>query len=161
MKAGKLHGGVITMPKHYFPSRTTGDKAFLARASTDKSGQGLAAAWLISIAIIASWMLALLFPLGLSFANSRHDSPSATTSYRSDHFLKGDRLSGTRAQEGHEVQPVGTRFPRALTSERRAPVGCDLAFSRLVRSGNFIARCVTMIDVPTELAQARSGRAFG
>ena len=146
------------MPKaHYFPSRTTGDKAFLARASTDKSGQGLAAAWLISIAIIASWMLALLFPLGLSFANSRHDSPSAITSYPSDHFLKGDRLSGTRAQEGHEVQPVGTRFPR----ERRAPVGCDLAFSRLVRSGNFIARCVTMIDVPTELALARSGRAFG
>jgi hypothetical protein len=146
------------MPKdHYFPSRTTGDKAFLARASTDKSVQGLAAAWLISIAIIASWMLALLFPLGLSFANSRHDSPS----YPSDHFLKGDRLSGTRAQEGHEVQPVNTRFPRAFTSERSAPVGCDLAFSRLVRSGNFIARCVTMIDVPTELALARSGRAFG
>jgi hypothetical protein len=78
------------MPKahYFFPSRTTGDKAFLARASTDKSGQGLAAAWLVSIAIIASWMLALLFPLGLSFANSRHDSPSATTSYPSDHFLK-------------------------------------------------------------------------
>ena len=83
------------MPKHYFPSRTTGDKA----ASTDKSGQGLAAAWLISIAIIASWMLALLFPLGLSFANSRHNSPSATTSYRSDHFLKGDRLSGTELKK--------------------------------------------------------------
>jgi hypothetical protein len=50
------------MPKaHYFPSRTTGDKAFVARASADKSGQRLAAAWLISIAIIASWMLALLF----------------------------------------------------------------------------------------------------
>jgi hypothetical protein len=80
------------MPKaHYFPSRTTGDKAFLARASTDKSGQGLAAAWLIGIAIIASWMLALLFPPGLSFANSRHDSPTGTTSYPSDHFLKGDR----------------------------------------------------------------------
>ena len=135
------------MPKaHYFPSRTTGDKAFLARASTDKSGQGLAAAWLIGIAIIASWMLALLFRRDYhsQIPGTTYQRPPPHT--RVDHFLKGDRLSGTRAQEGHEVQPVGTRFPR----ERRAPVGCDLAFSRLVRSGNSIARCVTTIDVPTE-----------
>ena len=89
-------------------------------------------------------MLAVLFPLGPSFYlhAPRQASASAISSLvvRS---VKGDRLTTEKAGQRREVDVIGTKSAPVSTGERKIPVGCDAAFSQLVKFGNFTARCVT------------------
>ncbi len=142
------------MPNDRYLPRTTETRS-IALAYPERNRQLLLAAWLVTTAIVASWMLALLFPLGPSFANfqaPRH-SPSVISS-SGGHSLKGDRLTSAKVRERSEVEPIGTKSPPASTGERKILVGCDLAFSRLVKAGNFVARCVTKIELPGQLTLA-------
>jgi hypothetical protein len=146
------------MPNDRYLPRTTETKS-IALACPQRNRQVLLAAWLVITAIVASWMLALLFPLGPSFANfqaTRHDSPSVNSNSDGD-SLKGDRLTSAKARGRNEVEPIGTQSPPVSTGERKIPMGCDLAFSRLVKTGNFTARCVTKIELPMQLRLALAG----
>ncbi len=139
----------------HLPSRTTKTRS-IALACPERTHQVLLAAWLVTTAILASWMLALLFPLGPSFVNfraPRHDSLSVISN-SGGHSLKADRLTSAKDRERSEVEPTGTKSPPVSAGERKIPVGCDLAFSRLVKSGNFIARCVSKIELPGQFALA-------
>ena len=115
-----------------------------AQVAPKRIRQVIAGAWLVSVAIVASWMLAVLFPLGPSFnlQATRHESASVTSSPGAQ-SAKGDRLGSGKARERREVEPIGTKSAPVSTGERKIPVGCDPAFSRLVKFGNFTARCVT------------------
>ena len=129
------------MPQdRYLASRTTN----IAQVAPKRIRQVIAGAWLVSVAIVASWMLAVLFPLGPSFnlQATRHESASVISSPGAQ-SAKGDRLGSGKARERREVEPIGTKFAPLSTGERKIPVGCDPAFSRLVKFGNFTARCVT------------------
>jgi len=126
------------MPQdRYLASRTTN----IAQVAPKRIGQVIAGAWLVSVAIVASWMLAVLFPLGPSFnlQATRHESALVI----STQSPKGDRLGSGKARERREVDPIGTKSAPVSTGERKIPVGCDPAFSRLVKFGNFTARFVT------------------
>ena len=37
--------------------------------------------------------------------------------------------------------------------QQRIPVGCEPAFSHLIKAGNFSTRCVASVDIPTRLAK--------
>ena len=127
------------MPQdRYLASRTTN----IAQVAPKRIRQVIAGAWLVSVAIVASWMLAVLFPLGPSFnlQATRHESALVISRAQS---AKGDRLGSGKARERREVEPIGTKSAPVSTGERKIPVGCDPAFSRLVKFGNFTARCVT------------------
>ena len=129
------------MPQdRYLASRTTN----IAQVAPKRIRQVIAGAWLVSVAIVASWMLAVLFPLGPSFnlQATRHESALVISSPGAQ-SAKGDRLGSGKARERREVEPIGTKSAPVSTGERKIPVGCDPAFSRLVKFGNFTARCVT------------------
>ncbi len=143
------------MPNDRYLPRTTKTRS-IALAYPERNRQLLLAAWLVTTAMAASWMLALFFPLGPSSGNfqaTRRDSP-AVISNSDGHSLTGDRLSSAKARERGKVEPIGTKSPPVSAGERKIPIGCDLAFSRLVKSGNFTARCVTKIELPIQLALA-------
>ena len=132
---------MITTPQdRYLPSGTTN----IAQVAPKRIRQVIAGAWLASVAIVASWMLAVLFPLGPSFnlQATRHKSALVISSPGAQ-SAKGDRLGSGKARERREVEPIGTKSAPVSTGERKIPVGCDPAFSRLVKFGNFTARCVT------------------
>jgi len=44
---------------------------------------------------------------------------------------------------------VQTRVADPAEDVQRIPVGCETAFSHLIKAGNFSARCVASADVPT------------
>jgi hypothetical protein len=121
----------------YFPSRTTN----AAQVESKVMRQAILGSWVVSVAIVAAWMLAVLFPVGPSFyfQSSRHDSALVISSPGAA-SAKSDRLISARERREGEV---GTKSTPVSTSVRNTPVGCDAAFSRLVKVGNFTARCVT------------------
>jgi hypothetical protein len=41
----------------------------------------------------------------------------------------------------------------AEDTQQLIPVGCELAFSHLIKTGNFSTRCVASVDIPTRLAK--------
>ena len=41
----------------------------------------------------------------------------------------------------------------AEDTQQRIPVGCEPAFSHLIKTGNFSTRCVASADIPTRLAK--------
>lgn len=96
----------------------------------------LIGAWLIGSAMIA---LALAFlPIGPGTSSASVIAPWSASPFSigktiSNSALKGDRLPQLR--RGFE----------RLQSDRPStiPVGCEAAFSKLVRVGNFTSRCVT------------------
>ena len=130
------------MPQDRYLSLHT--KTNVAQVAPERIRQLVAGAWLVSLAIVASWMLAVLYPLGPSFnlQASRYEFASIISN-PSAQSVKGDRLGSGKARERREVEPIGTKFAPVSTGERKIPVGCDPAFSRLVKFGNFTARCVT------------------
>jgi hypothetical protein len=132
---------VITVPQdRYLPSGTMK----IAQVAPKRIRQVIAGAWLVSVAIVASCMLAVLFPLGPSFNLQATWYESALViSSPSAQSAKGDRLRSGKVRERREVEPIGTKSAPVSAGERKIPVGCDPAFSRLVKFGNFTARCVT------------------
>jgi hypothetical protein len=122
-----------------FPSRTASTAQIGPRAIR----QAVLGGWLVSVAIVAAWMLAVLFPAGQSvhFEAPRPEIALVTSSLGAP-SAKGDRLISKKAQERREGE-VGTQSTPVPTGVRKIPVGCDAAFSRLVKFGNFTARCVT------------------
>ena len=94
---------------------------------------GLIGAWLIGSAIIAFALACLPIGPGTSSASVMAPwsaSPFSIGKTISNSALKGDRLP---------------RLRHGVESNRPAniPVGCEAAFSKLVRVGNFTSRCVT------------------
>jgi hypothetical protein len=93
-------------------------------------------AWLIGSALIA---LALTFlPIGIGPSSAgviapASNSPASFDGTMSNGALKGDRLPQAR----HDVEKLQSNTPVTI------PVGCEAAFSKLVRVGNFTSRCVT------------------
>lgn len=86
-------------------------------------------AWLGASVVIALGLACLPIVTGPSSA-----SVIAIGSTISNSALKGDRLTVPRASVA----------PKSEVSKPSAiPVGCEAAFSKLVRVGNFSSRCVT------------------
>ena len=77
---------------------------------------------------------------------------------------KADRLSGILFEERWNAVPaplIGTRneqsqreTPWAETHIEKIPFSCELAFSRLVKTGNFSTRCIATAGTSRELAAA-------
>jgi hypothetical protein len=77
---------------------------------------------------------------------------------------KADRLSGTSFEERWKAVPTrstGTpnqrsqrKTPWAETHIEKIPFSCELAFSRLVKTGNFSTRCVATAGTSRKLAAA-------
>jgi hypothetical protein len=55
--------------------------------------------------------------------------------------LKGDRFSSARLKRSSAVKVW--KAPPTSKGTAKIPIGCDPAFSGIVRYGNFAARCVT------------------
>jgi hypothetical protein len=130
------------MPQDRYLSLRT--KTNVAQVAPERIRQLVAGAWLVSLAIVASWMLAVLNPLGpwFNLRASRYESASIISN-PGVQSVKGDRLTSGKVRERREVEPIGTKSAPLSTGELKIPVGCDPAFSRLLKSGNFTARCVT------------------
>ena len=104
----------------------------------------IAGVWLVTVAIAAAWMLAVLFPFepSFNFQAARHKSASVISNAGAQ-AVKGDRLTSAKPWERRAVERIGAKSAPVSTGEQKIPVGCEPAFSRIVKSGNFTARCVT------------------
>ena len=89
---------------------------------------GVISTWLIGSALIALALACL--PIGTGPSSASGIALSGTIS---NSALKGDRLPQAR----HGVEKLQSNTPTSI------PEGCEAAFSKLVRVGNFTSRCVT------------------
>jgi hypothetical protein len=99
-------------------------------------------------------LLGLLFPFGPSESNWKLAAPPSSLSVFEvvpNRAAKGDRLSSMQTTI-HDSIPSRVEFRPAQMNRDKIPEGCDPAFSRIVKSGNFAARCVTVVDVSTKFA---------
>ena len=120
---------------HCFPSRT--------KTKAAQVGPAMLGSWLVSGAVLAAWMLAVLLPVGSSLHVQAPRPESAfIISNLGVQSAKGDRLISGKPRERREGE-VGTKSTVVSSGEWKIPIGCDAAFSRLVKFGNFTARCVT------------------
>ena len=97
---------------------------------------GIIGAWLIGSAFIALVLAFLPIGTGASSAGVLAHPTALPTSLggtMSNSALKGDRLPKMR----HGVERLEGNKPANI------PTGCEAAFSKLVRVGNFSSRCVT------------------
>jgi hypothetical protein len=127
----------------HFSPRPIRTSRVMARPVATYSDQGLLASWLIAIALIATALLGLLFPLGPSTSSwtlaARPLLFSNTVVPNRD--AEGDRLYGDQTMNpGGE--PARSEWQPVQGSDGKIPLGCDAAFSRLVKIGNFADRCV-------------------
>jgi hypothetical protein len=123
----------------YLQSRTTNT----AQVMPNVIRHAILGGWLVSVAVIAAAMLAVLFPVGPSFYfQASRQEPALVTSSPGAVSAKGDRLITEKVRERREGGGE-THSTSASTNVRNIPIGCDAAFSRLVKFGNFTARCVT------------------
>lgn len=107
-------------------------------------------ACLIGSAITAWVLVAVVSPVVPS-AGAAVPSHSLTGSKTiSNAALKGDRLISIHVKIDDSKRD-GTRTP---SSVGKLPLGCDPAFSKLVRQENLPTRCITAIDTSIKLAQA-------
>jgi hypothetical protein len=101
-----------------------------SRFSRPRSRRGAISAWLVGSALIAVALACL--PIGTGPSSASVIVAGGTIS---NSALKGDRLSAKRA---------GRVTPKSESSKASTiPDGCEAAFSKLVRVGNFTSRCVT------------------
>lgn len=100
-------------------------------------------ACLIGSAIMAWGLVAVLSPVVPSAGAAVPGHSLVASKTISNAVLKGDRLIG--------VHINGSPTPRNIG---KLPVGCDLAFSKLVRQDNLATRCITEIDISAKMAQA-------
>lgn len=146
----------------HFPPRPVRLSRSIARPVDEHNDHAILASWLVTIALIATALLGLLFPLGPS-ASSWKPAPLSLSLSESgvvpNRAAKADRLAGIQmttkdAGSGQaESRPV-------QGADRRIPLGCEGAFSKLVKSDNFAARCVTSLDTPAKFASADAAQ-FG
>jgi len=97
---------------------------------------GIIGAWLIGSAVIALGLASLPIGTGTSSAGvivPASAPPMSVGRTISNSALKSDRLPKAH----HGVERMEGNKPASI------PVGCDAAFSKLVRVGNFTSRCVT------------------
>jgi hypothetical protein len=93
-------------------------------------------AWLIGSALIALALTCLPIGPGTSSAGviaPSNTSPESFGQTTSNSALKGDRLPDVH----HGAERLQSNRPADI------PDGCEAAFSKLVRVGNFTSRCVT------------------
>jgi hypothetical protein len=103
-----------------------------ALSSSDPRSQtrkGVIGAWLISSALIAIGLACL--PIG--------SAPSSASGFAIGGTLSNSALKGDRLPVLHAGVTPKSQSSRSST----IPVGCEAAFSKLVRIGNFSSRCVT------------------
>jgi hypothetical protein len=75
----------------------------------------------------------------------------------SNRIHKADRLSGVSFEERWSAVPTPSAViggdknrreaPRAESRIEKIPFSCELAFSRLVRKGNFSTRCIAGLEI--------------
>ena len=100
-----------------------------SNAPRSKTRKGVIGVWLISSALIALVLACLPIGSGPSSA-----SGIAIGGIISNSALKGDRLPVLRAGAAPKIEG---------SKSSTIPVGCEAAFSKLVRVGNFTSRCLT------------------
>jgi hypothetical protein len=95
-------------------------------------------AYVLASAIVALWM-AYLTEVTLTKLNfvPQHLTLSETV----DRTHKGDRLAMVDFDDKRNVM-TQTKMPVLERHAERIPVGCEPAFSQLVKIGNFSRRCV-------------------
>jgi hypothetical protein len=119
---------IVGNPVGVAAMQTGRSAALSSSAPRSQTRKGVIGAWLISSALIAIGLACLPIGSGPSSA-----SGIAIGGTLSNSALKGDRLP---------VLHAGIT-PKSQSSKSSIPVGCDAAFSKLVRIGNFSSRCVT------------------
>ncbi len=110
-------------------------------------------AYLIASAIIAMWM-AYLPTLAGNILTQLNVLPQHVVSNSVNRLHKGDQLATTSFADRWSAVATVTKPMNVPKSAERIPFGCESAFSRLVKAGNFSARCVAGIATPTRLAAA-------
>ena len=90
--------------------------------------------------------------------------PLTSVSDVANRIHKADQLSGISFEERWNAIPArstGNRneqsqreTPRRETHIEKVPFSCELAFSRLVKTGNFSTRCIATADTSRKLAAA-------
>ncbi len=110
-------------------------------------------AYLIASAVIALWM-AYLPTLAGNILTQLNVLPQHLTSNSVNRLHKGDQLATVRFDERWSAIGAISKPAQMPRSAERIPFGCEGAFSRLVKVGNFSARCVAAVDLPTRLAAA-------
>jgi hypothetical protein len=74
--------------------------------------------------------------------------PAAISGTVSNSALKRNRLVGPYGTIEHAKSAPAAEGKRAT----KIPVGCDAAFSKLIKSNNFASRCVTSIQLDAKFA---------
>jgi hypothetical protein len=109
--------------------QTARSAALSSSARRSQTRKGVIGAWLIGSALIAIGLACL--PIGSGPSSASGIAISGTIS---NSALKGDRLP---------VPHAGVTPKSQSSKSSTIPVGCEAAFSKLVRIGNFSSRCVT------------------
>jgi hypothetical protein len=91
-------------------------------------------------------------------------TPLTSVSDVANRMHKADRLSGISFEERWSAVPTPSaeiggdknrrEAPRAERRIEKIPFSCELAFSRLVKTGNFSTRCIATADASRKLAAA-------
>lgn len=110
-------------------------------------------AYLIASAIIALWM-AYLPTLAGNVLTQLNVLPRHVVSNSINRLHKGDQLATVRFADRWNAIAAVSKPANARKSAERIPFGCEGAFSRLVKAGNFSARCIAANETPTKLAAA-------
>jgi hypothetical protein len=140
----------------HFSPRPICVSRLIARPVEEHKDQAFLASRVITIALVATALLGLLFPLGPSRSSWKVapiPSSFSASAALPNRAAKGDRLPGVQTTSRDSASTRAESRPVQRT-DGRIPFGCDGAFSRLVKSGNFAARCVTAVDAATKFASA-------
>jgi hypothetical protein len=91
-------------------------------------------------------------------------TPLTSVSDVANRIHKADQLSGISFEErwnailarstGNRNEQSQRETPRRETHIEKVPFSCELAFSRLVKTGNFSTRCIATADTSRKLAAA-------
>jgi hypothetical protein len=122
-------------------------------------------AYALASAIIVLWMAYLPTLMGGILTNLKivptHLSSASESVNRAD---KNDRFAGTQFDDRWSAfaetrmrtlgENVHARVMDPAKVTRQIPVGCEPAFSYLVKAGNLSGRCLASIDIPGGLSTA-------
>lgn len=112
----------------------------------------LMVAYVLASAIIVLWMAYLPSVTG-SILNRLGVVPQHLASSESINRLhKADRLVGTKFDDRWNAVAEISGATDAARSAERIPLGCEAAFMRLVKDGNFSARCIASGESRVRLA---------
>ena len=108
-------------------------------------------AYALASAIILLWMAYL--PAVTGSVLTKLNVVQQHISYDSINRLhKGDQLAGEKFADRWNATVAVIKASRPARSVERVPDGCEPAFSRLVKVGNFSARCVAAVQTPIRFA---------